>query len=91
MSEHDLTAALQRNLSTFVFSFGLQIVGLAILSQAFPVLASRVWTWLTSLSVIQILLGIAGYWMFNLGKDYGREQLLKDPDIPKGMSGGSSK
>jgi len=72
---------VQRNSRQMIVSFGLQISGIVILSQAFPVLASRIWSWIISLSLGQILLGVAGYWIYGLGNEYGREQLLSDPDI----------
>lgn len=50
----------------------VQLAGIAIISLAFPEVASTVWSWLTSLDPLQIITGLIGWILYSMGKGWNQ-------------------
>ena len=61
----------------------LELAGLFVMAQAFPEIAAAVWSWITSLSILQIVTGVVGYFLYKFGQGWniGIYEAVKEDDF----------
>lgn len=74
------TTKIVATLLAILAGITVEIIGIVVMAQAFPDLASQIWTWLTNLSASQLITGYIGYliYKFGVGWNQGVGEAIKE-------------